>query len=178
MTAAGPAGFVSGGAYNSKPAVWTSADGRVWKTIMLPYPAGDRNAQVSEMAVSGSRVVALGQQTTAGGQAEPLAELSTDSGQSWHMVPFGSIGTGTAVTALTTRAGRFTAAGLVGSAGQHSAAVWISADGTAWTRSAVSGLAGGGDHDITTLTPASTGVSGIDSVQGPSAEAFVTLSLG
>ena len=52
--AAGPAGFVSGGAYNSKPAVWTSADGRVWKTIMLPYPAGDRNAQVSEMAVSGS----------------------------------------------------------------------------------------------------------------------------
>ncbi len=99
--AAGPAGFVSGGAYDSKPAVWTSADGRTWKTVLLPFAAGDRNGQLSEMAVSGRRVVALGHQTSADGTVTPLAEVSADGGQSWRMVSFGSTGPGTSITALT-----------------------------------------------------------------------------
>ena len=93
----------------------------------------------------------------------PLAELSADGGTTWQQVAFPSAGPSTAVTALTAGSGGFTAAGQFGPAGQLGAAVWTSATGTRWTQSVVSGLAGGGSHDITTLAPAGTAVTAIDS---------------
>ena len=117
-------------------------------------------------------MAALGQQTTVAGTA-PLAELSADGGASWQQVAFPSAGTSTAVTALTARSGGFTAAGQFGAAGQQGAAVWTSATGTSWTQSAVSGLAGGGSHDITTLAAAGTAVTAIDSVQTQASQQFV-----
>ena len=86
---------------------------------------------------------------------------------------FPSAGTSTAVTALTARSGGFTAAGQFGAAGQQGAAVWTSATGTSWTQSAVSGLVGGGSHDITTLAAAGTAVTAIDSVQTQASQQFV-----
>ena len=175
--AADPTGFVSGGAHDGKPAVWVTTDGRAWTTVLLPFTAGDRAGQISQIAVSGRRVVALGQHTSSSGVVTPLAELSTDGGQSWHIVPFGSTGPGTAITALTSGAGRFTAGGQSGSLGQQDAAIWTSADGTSWARSAVSGLTGGGSHSIAALAPAGSAITGIDAIQATVAQRFVTIPL-
>ncbi len=175
--AADPTGFVSGGAHDGKPAVWVTTDGRAWTTVLLPFTAGDRAGQISQIAVSGRRVVALGQHTSSSGVVTPLAELSTDGGQSWHIVPFGSTGPGTAITALTSGAGRFTAGGQSGSLGQQDAAIWTSADGTSWARTAVSGLTGGGSHSIAALAPAGSAITGIDAIQATVAQRFVTIPL-
>jgi len=105
--AAGPSGFVSGGSYENLPAGWTTPDGRAWTTIRLPAPekgageAGGASAGViQQVAIDGSRVVALGQQTTANGP-RPLAELSADGGQTWQLVPFSAPEPGVSFTALT-----------------------------------------------------------------------------
>jgi serine/threonine protein kinase len=170
--AAGAHGFVTAGSHNGKPAVWTTTNGRLWTIDVLVLPTGASSGLLQQVAISGNRVVALGQQTTASGTL-PLAELSADGGTTWQQVAFPSAGPGTAVTALTARSGGFTAAGQFGAAGQQDAAVWTSATGTSWTQSAVSGLAGGGSHDITTLAPAGAAVSGIDSVQTQAGQRFV-----
>ena len=165
-------GFVSVGSHNGDPAVWTTSDGTMWTTIVLALPGGASSAVLQHVAIDGTRVAALGQETTIGGTA-PFAELSDDGGASWKQVAFPSAGPSTAVTALTARSGGFTAAGQFGAAGQQGAAVWTSATGTSWTQSAVTGLAGGGNHDITTLAPAGTAVTAIDSVQTQAGQQFV-----
>jgi serine/threonine protein kinase len=170
--AAGPHGFVTAGSHNGKPAVWTTANGRLWTIDVLALPTGASSGLLQQVAISGSRVVALGQQTTAAGIV-PLAELSADGGTTWQQAAFPSAGPSTAVTALTARSGGFTAAGQFGAAGQQGAAVWTSATGTSWTQSVVSGLAHGGSHDITTLAPAGTAVTAIDSIQTQAGQQFV-----
>ena len=65
--AAGAHGFVSVGSHDSKPAVWTTANGTSWKTIVLPVPDGAATAVLQQIAINGNRVVALGQATPAAG---------------------------------------------------------------------------------------------------------------
>jgi serine/threonine protein kinase len=175
--AAGAHGFVTAGSHNDKPAVWTTTDGRLWKIDVLPLPTGASAGVLQQVAISGNRVVALGQQTTSAGTL-PLAELSTDGGTTWQPMAFISAGPNTAVTALTDRSGGFTAAGQFGAAGQQGAAVWTLADGQSWTQSQVSGLVGGGSHDVTTLARAGSAVTGIDSVETQAGQQFVTKLLG
>ncbi len=79
-------GFVSVGSHDGRPAVWTTTDGRSWRTIVLPLPSGATTAVLQQVAVKGSRVVALGQQTIAGATM-PLAELSVDGGATFKPVP-------------------------------------------------------------------------------------------
>ena len=67
--AASAHGFVSVGSHDGQPAVWTTADGRAWKTIVLPPPAGATAAALQQVAINGNRVVALGQATTGTGPA-------------------------------------------------------------------------------------------------------------
>jgi Protein kinase domain len=165
-------GFVSVGSHNGDPAVWTTTDGTMWTTIVLALPGGASSAVLQHVAIDGNQVGALGQETTISGTV-PFAELSDDGGASWQQVAFPSAGPSTAVTALTARSGGFTAAGQFGAAGQQGAAVWTSATGTSWTQSVVSGLAGGGSHDITTLAPAGTAVTAIDSIQTQAGQQFV-----
>ena len=150
--AAGPHGFVTAGSHNGQPAIWTTANGTLWTTDVLPLPTGASAALLQEVAISGDSVVALGQQTTVTGTL-PLAELSTDGGKTWQQVQFVSAGQNTTVTALTAGPGGFTAAGQFGNTGQLGAAIWRSPDGTSWTQLVISGLTGGGSHDITTLDP-------------------------
>jgi len=182
--AAGPSGFVSAGSHGNQPAVWTTPDGRAWTMIHLPVPekgageAGGASAGViQQVAIDGSRVVALGQQTTASGP-RPLAELSADGGLTWQLVPFSPPGPDTVITALTAGPGGFTAAVRSSAAsGVLDAAVWTSASGANWTRSAVSGLTGGGSHDLSALASSGSAVTGIDSVQTQAGQQFVVRRL-
>ena len=122
-------------------------------------------------------MVALGLQHE-GGHDRPLAEVSADGGASWQQVPSGLTGPGALVTALTASTGGFTAATRSGAAGQRAAAVWISATGASWIPVPVSGLTGGGSHDITTLAPSGTSVAGIDLVQTQASQQYGLLLPG
>jgi hypothetical protein len=55
--------------------------------------------------------------------------------------------------------------------------VWTSADGQTWTQSSIGGLTGGGNHEITTLAPSGSAVTGIDSFLTQQRQQYVTLSL-
>ncbi len=164
--AASAHGFVSVGSHDGRPAVWTTTNGQSWTTIVLPMPAGATGAVLQQIAISGDRVVALGQETTAAGTL-PFAELSVDGGTSWQQVPFRSPGPDTAFTALTAGPDGFAAAGQFGEPGQREVAVWTSANGTVWSPSQVSGLTGAqanGGYVLTALAPAGSAVTGIGSI--------------
>ena len=75
--------------------------------------------------------------------------------------PFGSAGPGTAVTALTGGSAGFTAASQSGGPGQQDAQIWTSATGSSWASTQVSGLSGGGTHEIAALISSGSAVSGI-----------------
>lgn len=174
--AASPHGFVTVGSHNDVPAVWTTTNGTLWTINVLSLPAGASSGVLQQVAIRGNRVVTLGQQTTAAGTV-PLAELSTDGGTTWQQIRFISAGPDTTVTALTASSRGFTAAGQFGTAGQLGAAVWTSADGRTWTQSPIGGLTGGGNHEITTLAPSGSAVTGIDSVLTQQGQQYITLSL-
>ncbi len=111
--AAGPSGFVSAGARDDQPAVWTTPDGRTWTAVSVPLPSGASGGVIQQVAVSGKNVVALGRQATARG-IQPLAARSGDGGQTWQVVPFSAPGPGISFTALTAGPGGFTAAARFG----------------------------------------------------------------
>ena len=174
--AASPHGFITVGSHNDVPAVWTTTNGTLWTIDVLSLPTGASGGVLQQLAIRGNRVVALGQQVTASGTM-PLAELSTDGGTTWQQIPFISAGPNTTVTALTASSRGFTAAGQFGTAGQLGAAVWTSADGQGWTQSSIGGLTGGGNHEITTLAPSGSAVTGIDSLLTQQGQQYITLSL-
>ena len=152
--------FIAVGSDGGHPAVWTTTDGKDWTTIPLGLPPGASAATLQQVAINGDHVVALGQATKAG-QSVPFAELSANGGASWQEAPFGSAGPGTAVTALTASSGGFTAASQSGGPGQQDAQIWTSATGSAWTPAQVSGLSGGGAHEIAALISSGSAVTGI-----------------
>jgi len=172
---ADPHGFVSVGAHDGQPAVWTTTDGRLWTTIVLARPAGTSSAMLRQVAVNGNRVVALGQEITAGG-AVPFAEQSADGGASWRQVPFSRPGPGTAITALAADSGGFTAAGQYGEPGRTTVVIWTSASGLTWTPAGVSGL-GGGSHEVTALASSGPAVTGIGLQATTRSRQFLVLAL-
>ena len=174
--AASAHGFVSVGSHEGKPAVWTTADGRTWETIVLPAPDGASAATLEQVAIAGNRVVALGQVTTAAGPV-PFAELSVDGGGHWQQVPFSSPGPDTAFTALTADSAGFTAAGLFGPPGQQNVAVWTSATGASWTPTQASDFTGAGAWQISALAPSGSAVAGIGSIATQQSQQIVTLTL-
>jgi len=160
-------GFVSVGSHDGQPAVWTTANGRSWETIVLPTPDGATTAELQQVAINGSNVVALGQAMTgtgAGASTVPFAELSADGGQDWQQVPFSSPGPDTVFTALTADSVGFTAAGLFGPPGQQDVALWTSAAGTSWKPSQSGGLNGSEAWQIDALAPAGPDVTGIGTI--------------
>jgi hypothetical protein len=172
-------GFVSAGSHNGKPAVWTTANGTTWTTIVLPVPAGASSAVLQQIAISGNRVAALGQETTPAGTV-PIAELSVNGGVSWQQVPFSSPGPDTTFTALTASSGGFTAAGQFGQPGQQQVAAWTSADGTSWTHAPIGGLTGaqtGGSYQISALAPSGDAVTGIGSLATQASQEVFTVTL-
>ena len=184
--AADARGFVSAGSHDGKPAVWTTTDGPTWTTIVLPVPkvgagevGGASSAVLQQIAISGNRVVALGQATTPAGTV-PIAELSVNGGSSWQQVPFSSPGPDTAFTALTAGPGGFTAAGQFGAPGQQQVAAWTSASGTSWTSAPIGGLTGpqtGGSYQISALAPSGNVVTGIGSLATQASQEVFTVTL-
>ncbi len=174
--AASAHGFVSVGSHEGKPAVWTTTDGRTWQTIVLPTPDGASAATLEQVAITGNRVVALGQVTTAAGPV-PFAELSVDGGRHWQQVPFSSPGADTAFTALTADSAGFTAAGLFGPPGQQNVAVWTSATGASWTPTQASTFGGAGAWQISALAPSGSAAAGIGSIATQQSQQIVTLTL-
>jgi hypothetical protein len=171
-------GFVSVGSYDSKPAAWTSTDGRGWATIHLPLPSGATKGSLQQVAVRGNRVAALGDQV-AGGVAKPLAELSANGGATFKPVSFGAAGRDPAFTALTKDDGGFTAALRSGAPGRQAATIWTSADGTSWTLSVARGLPGRGTSQVTALASAGAKVTAIGSgTSGESSQPVVRIFSG
>ena len=184
--AASAHGFVSVGSHDSKPAVWTTADGTTWKTIVLPVPAGAVTAVLQQVAINGNRVVALGQATPATGNGAgstgagpvPFAELSVDGGATWQQVPFSSPGPDTSFTALSAAGSAgFTAAGLFGQPGQQDVAVWTSATGASWKPSQSGGLNGSEAWQIDALAPSGSAVTGIGTIITQQSQQTVTFTL-
>ena len=168
--------FMAVGSHDGHPTVWTTTDGQTWTTIVLGLPPGASAAALQQVAINGDHVVALGLQTKAG-RSVSFAELSADGGASWQERPFGSAGPGVAVTALTASSGEFTAASQSGPRGQQNVQIWTSAAGSAWASAQVSGLSGGGAHQISALVSASSGVSGIGTIATEQSQQALTLSL-
>jgi Protein kinase domain len=164
------------GSDNGHPAVWTTADGQTWTTIVLDLPPGASAALLQQVAIDGDHVVALGQETKAG-ESVPFAEVSPDGGASWQEAPFGSAGPGTAVTALAAGSGGFTAATRSGGPGQQDAQIWTSATGSSWTPAQVSGLSGGGAHEVAALVSSGSAVSGIGLTATQQSQQPVVVSL-
>jgi len=184
--AAGAHGFVSVGSHNSQPTVWTTADGRAWRTIILPPPAGASAAALQQVAINGDRVVALGLATTGTGHAVgsatgtapgavPFAELSADSGVTWQQIPFSSPGPYTSFSALTPNAAGFTAAGLFGPPGQQDVALWASADGASWKPYQSGG--GSGAWQIDALARSDAEAGGIGTILTQQSQQTVTFTL-
>jgi hypothetical protein len=177
--AASAHGFISAGSHEGKPALWITADGRSWKTIVLSPPAGVSHAVLQQVAVNGSRVVALGQVTDSAGApaGAPFAEFSADGGAHWRQVPFSAPGPGTVVTALTAGASGFTAAGLVGQGSSQDVALWSSANGASWGPPQSSGPHGTAGWQVTALTRSGTGVTGIGLLVTQQSQQMATLNL-
>ncbi|MGH3154144.1 MAG: hypothetical protein ACRDOB_25925, partial [Streptosporangiaceae bacterium] len=179
VVAADAHGFVSVGSHNGQPAAWVTSNGRSWTTILLPLPAGSSSAVLQQIAISGNRVVALGQESTPAG-VMPFAEISVDEGINWSQVPFSPPGPDTSFTALTARAGGFTAVGQFGQAGQREIAVWTSADGTTWAPAQISGVTGaqtGGSYQITAVAPSGSALTGIGSITTQQSQEVFTVAL-
>ena len=144
--AAGAHGFVSVGSHDGKPAVWTTANGRSWETIVLPVPERELGPRPPCSSRSRSTATAWSpwarpRRRLAPGPVPPeagtvpFAELSVDGGATWQPVPFNSPGPDTTFTALTAAGSAgFTAAGLFGQPGQQNVALWTSATGVAGSR--------------------------------------------
>ena len=146
-------GFAAVGAAGTSAAAWLSADGRTWRQVGADRargrgPGGARlcRGERCQPGRRGHRVHRL-----RGGS--PFAEVSADAGATWtpigFPVPVGA-GSGTAVTALTTAAGRFTATGTYGTRAGSEVVVWTLPGrghrGTGWTAATPqgAGLAGAG----------------------------------
>ncbi|HEY4465479.1 MAG TPA: hypothetical protein VGN41_22650 [Streptosporangiaceae bacterium] len=161
--AARRSGFVAIGLRGIHPAVWTSGNGQAWPVTSLPIPGGSASAELQQVAVSGRRIVALGEKTSVSGAEAAFAEVSADDGATWRTAalpaplpgPYGRA----SVTAVTAVAGGFTAVGTYGRAGQLNVAVWTSPDGARWTASTPhgTGLSGTGVQQITGLAAAPDG---------------------
>jgi hypothetical protein len=174
--AAQPHGFLSVGSHNGQPAVWTTVDGSAWTTILLPTPPGDTGGVLDQVAINGSRVVAMGEQSE-GNVTTPMVELSTDGGKSWAQIQLTSPGPNTVVTALTASGSGFTAAGQYGQPGRPDAAVWTSLSGVNWQVSDVIGPGAGGQNEIAALASSGTTVTGIGSIQTQQSQESVILTL-
>jgi hypothetical protein len=170
---AGQAGFVAVGAHGSQPSAWTSADGRSWRQVNVPLPAGTTRAALEHVASIGRTVAAVGTAVTGTGQTIPFAASSANGGASWAAAALPDPAGLTSATALTAAGRTFTAAGSYGSTpGHRNVVIWTSPNGAAWhaAEPAGQGLTGPGIQAITSLTASGTTLTGVGYSASPNAE--------
>jgi hypothetical protein len=165
-------GFVAVGAHGSRPAAWTTPDGRTWTQADLPLPAGAARAVLTHVAADGRAVVAMGMARTAAGQV-PFAVRSADGGRTWSEAALPVPAGAAQVTGLAAANGRFTATGTFGTGtGHQDVVIWTSRDGTTWKAAtpAGPGLAGPGIQAITGLTVSGGMLTGVGFTASPADE--------
>jgi len=169
-------GFVAVGSDGEAASAWISPDGRTWRQVSLPVPAGTTSAVLQHVASSGRTVVAMGTAVGAAGQRLPFAASSSDGGATWTEaalpVPAG-LDLRTSVTALAAAGGGFTATGTFGSTpGHQDVVVWTSANGSAWTAVTPTGqgLTGPGIQAITGLAASGSTLTGVGFTASPAGE--------
>jgi hypothetical protein len=172
-------GFVSVGSHEGKPAAWVTSDGTTWRTIVMPGPV---NAQLNQVAVIGSRVVATGGSDGQGARRTPaFAVSSPDGGASWRQEVFQLPQPGAVVTALAAGGRGFVAAGQYGMPGLQQVAVWeLPAGADTWTLAHVSGITAPGKertHEITALAASGDAVTGIGPVAPATNDQAVIVTL-
>ena len=128
--------YVAVGDKDGAPAVWTSADGAEWTAAELP--AGLASGPLSRVAAHGSVLVAIG--------ADGAPLVSPDGGKTWAAH---ALGGDLNATAITQGPDGFVAAATNA---RRDAVVLTSADGVAWRRLRVPGLAGPGERRLTAMT--------------------------
>lgn len=172
--AATPTGFVSVGSHDGKPAVWITADGTTWRTIVLPSPAG---AELNQIAVSGDRVIATGGTDGQASRTPAFAVSSRDGGATWQQEALQLPDPDTIVTALAAGGSSFIAAGQYGAPGQQHVVVWqLAAGKDLWTQTHITGITGPGPgrtDEITALGVSEDAVTGIGPVSSASPQAAV-----
>jgi hypothetical protein len=166
--AALPGGFVSVGSHNGRPAAWVTSDGTTWRTIFLSGPA---NAQLNQIAVIGTRVLATGGSDGQGAGSAAFAVSSPDGGATWQQAGLQLPAPGTVVTALAAGQQGWIAAGQYGMPGRPRVVVWtLAPDADTWTQPRIDGITGPGTArtpEITALAVSADAVTGI----GPAAPA-------
>ncbi|HTU76955.1 MAG TPA: hypothetical protein VMG38_25880 [Trebonia sp.] len=161
-------GFVAVGTHNGCHTAWVTSDGQHWRSYDIPKPKGSQDPLLNHVAVFGNTVLATGDLGVRIGRI-PLIVVSRDGGVSWQSTPIGNYGAfagpqGT-VTAVTSDASGFIAAGLIGPPGRQQAVTWTSPDGVTWSKPAA---AAGGTHAITALAPGGGSVGRIATVMAKS----------
>jgi len=163
--AALPDGFVSVGSHNGRPAAWVTSNGTTWRTIFLSGPA---NAQLNQIAVTGTRVVATGGSDGQGSGSAAFAVSSPNGGASWRQADLRLPAPGTVVTALAGGKQGWIAAGQYGTPDRPRVVVWKLASGEkTWVQAQVSGITGprtGKTPEITALGMSEDAVTGIGPV--------------
>lgn len=130
--AAGPSGFVAVGgrtdAKTSRPALWTSPDGKRWTlSPSAPVlPPGSAQGSLTKIVARGDVLLATG---VAGSSV--FAALSADGGRTWTPSSLPGAAPGTQLTAATSTPRGFVLIGTTGS----DVLTWTSADGRAWQQS-------------------------------------------
>jgi hypothetical protein len=154
-------GFVSVGSHNGRPAGWVTSDGTTWRTIVLSGPA---NAQLNQIAVIGTRVIATGGSDGQGDGSAAFAVSSPDGGATWQQADLQLPGPGTVVTALAAGQQGWIAAGQYGTPGRLRVVVWKLAPGNnKWAQAQIDGITGPGSGKTPAIT--ALGVSA-DTVTG------------
>jgi hypothetical protein len=135
--AAGPNGFVAVGGQTtgktSRPALWTSPDGRRWtlSPSAPALPSGTTQGSLTKVVARGNVLLATG---VAG--AYVFAAVSADGGRTWQPAALPGAASGTQLTAATSTPRGFV---LMGTAGSD-VMTWTSPDGRAWRASRPHGL--------------------------------------
>ncbi|MGO8895510.1 MAG: hypothetical protein ACLQB1_38290 [Streptosporangiaceae bacterium] len=165
-------GFLAVGSHGSRPAAWTTPDGRTWSQADLPLPTGATGAVLQHVAADGRTVVAAGVAQTSAGQV-PFAARSADGGYTWTEAAL-PVPAGTAqVSALAAADGSFTVTGMFGvRPGEQDVVVWTSPDGTTWQAAtpAGPGLSSPGIQAITGLTVSGRTLTGVGFTATPADE--------
>jgi len=165
-------GFLAAGAHGSRPAVWSTPDGRTWTQADLPLPAMATQAVLQHVAADGRVVVAAGVARTATGQV-PFAARSADGGRTWTESAL-PVPAGTAqVSALAAAGGSFTVTGTFGARpGEQDVVVWTSPNGSTWKAAtpAGAGLASPGVQAITGLATSGGMLTGVGFTATPAGE--------
>ena len=117
-----------------RPAVWTSPDGRTWtRSDQLPVvkAAADADVILDSVAVTGSRVVAVGHVSTQASAWSDAFAWWSDGGK-WSSVEIGVVSISQGVRVVATPGGLLAMFGL-GSDTTCSRAIWSSVDGSSWS---------------------------------------------